>query len=316
MLSLNQFAPLRLGPIQLLLAFVSLGFGYLVYKAFFNAFLHPLRNYPGPKLWAVSGIPRARMILSGEAHKKILELHQKYGDVVRVSPNELSYVSSEAWKDIMGHRKHGQGENGKDPVFWQTQPQSVIAANRENHGRMRKILSHGFSAQSMLEQQPLIQKYVNLLIQRLHENCDDGQRPLDMVTWYNWTTFDIIGDLTFGEPFGCLENSYYHPWVKFVFDRVKGATMITNLSRFPLGKTVVDAFIPKRLLENFHAHLNLTKEKVAKRMQMGRQRSDFMDAMMKADDKQVRSKPKLEYQTSWDSDLPYITETKSRRDRG
>ncbi|SCO91339.1 related to Isotrichodermin C-15 hydroxylase [Fusarium oxysporum] len=289
MLSLNQFAPLQLGPSQLLLAFVSLGFGYLVCKAFFNAFLHPLRKYPGPKLWAVSGIPRARMILSGEAHKKILELHQKYGDVVRVSPNELSYVSSEAWKDIMGHRKHGQGENGKDPVFWQTQPQSVIAANRENHGRMRKILSHGFSAQSMLEQQPLIQKYVNLLIQRLHENCDDGQRPLDMVTWYNWTTFDIIGDLTFGEPFGCLENSYYHPWVKFVFDRVKGATMITNLSRFPLGKTVVDAFIPKRLLENFHAHLNLTKEKVAKRMQMDRQRSDFMDAMMKADDKQKLS---------------------------
>ncbi|KAI3587206.1 cytochrome P450 [Fusarium oxysporum f. sp. albedinis] len=287
--SLSQFILLELEPSQLLFVVVFLGLGCLVCKAFYNALLHPLRKYPGPKLWAVSRIPYALMILSGKSHKKIFELHQKYGNVVRVAPDELSFVSSEAWKDVMGHRKHGQGENGKDPVFWQTQPRSVIAASRENHGRMRKILSHGFSAQSMIEQQPLIQKYVNLLIQRLHENCEDGKRPLDMVTWYNWTTFDIIGDLTFGEPFGCLEGSYYHPWVKFVFDRVKGAAIMTVLRRFPLGTTLLKAFMPKRLLKNFHAHLDLTKEKVAKRMQMGSQRSDFMDAMMKADNKQELS---------------------------
>jgi hypothetical protein len=50
-------------------------------------------------------------------------------------------------------------------------------------------------------------KYFDLLIKRLYENY---AKPINSVNWYNFTTFDIIGDLTFGEPFGCLENSKMH----------------------------------------------------------------------------------------------------------
>lgn len=50
-------------------------------------------------------------------------------------------------------------------------------------------------------------RYFDLLIQRLHENAD---KPVDLVKWYNFTTFDIIGDLTFGESFDCLETSTLH----------------------------------------------------------------------------------------------------------
>lgn len=50
-------------------------------------------------------------------------------------------------------------------------------------------------------------KYFDLLIQRLHENCD---QPVNMVHWFDCTTFDIIGDLTFGESFNCLQDAKLH----------------------------------------------------------------------------------------------------------
>ncbi len=49
--------------------------------------------------------------------------------------------------------------------------------------------------------------YFDLLIQRLYENCTT---PVDIVKWYNSTTFDIVGDLLFGESYKCLENSKLH----------------------------------------------------------------------------------------------------------
>jgi len=49
--------------------------------------------------------------------------------------------------------------------------------------------------------------YFDLLIQRLYENC---AAPVDIVKWYNSATFDIVGDLLFGESYECLEKSRLH----------------------------------------------------------------------------------------------------------
>lgn len=104
------------------------------------------------------------MVNSGLAHWWLLELHQQYGDVVHVAPNELSFSGPDVWNDIMGHRRKGQGENGKDPVFWERSPQAIVGANREDHGRIRRTLAHGFSNQATMDQQPLIRHYVGLLM--------------------------------------------------------------------------------------------------------------------------------------------------------
>lgn len=41
-------------------------------------------------------------------------LHEKYGPVIRFSPNELSYTDPQAWKDICGYER-GKPENLKAP---------------------------------------------------------------------------------------------------------------------------------------------------------------------------------------------------------
>ena len=166
----------------------------------YTLFFHPLSKYPGPKLWAISVIPYIRSYVSGQGHRNFHELHQQYGPIVRVAPDELSFSSAEAWGEIMGHRKGSGDENGKDVVFSIGFEGNILGANREDHRRFRRILSHGFSAKAMQDQQPLIMGYVDLLFQRLHENCNNGNTALDLVAWYNYPTFDIIGDLSLANP--------------------------------------------------------------------------------------------------------------------
>lgn len=35
----------------------------------------------------------------------------------------------------------------------------------------------------------------------------EGRAWLDILPWFNYVAFDIIGDLVFGQPFGMIENA-------------------------------------------------------------------------------------------------------------
>lgn len=67
-------------------------------------FFHPLRVAPGPWLNSISELPAAIALVTGNQHVYYRSLHERYGPVVRVSPNELSFVSVEAREEIYGLR--------------------------------------------------------------------------------------------------------------------------------------------------------------------------------------------------------------------
>jgi hypothetical protein len=95
-------------------AAVALYAFYWAAICFYNVFFHPLKSYPGPKLWAASGIPIFYWKLKGQLPYKVKELHDTYGDVVRIAPRNLSYKSSTAWEEIYGFPKDGKGNFPKD----------------------------------------------------------------------------------------------------------------------------------------------------------------------------------------------------------
>jgi len=209
-------------------------------------------------------------------------MHEQYGPVVRVAPDELSYTDSRAWKDIYGH--HGAGEFPKDPMEYSLPVNGVaniLAADRNTHGRYRRLLSHGFSEKGMREMQPHIQYYVNLLIERLKEHSRKG--PQDMLQWYNWTTFDMIGDLAFGESFDCLENARTDPWIQAVFGNVKSVPFIGSLRRYGLDR-LIQWITPKRLLELRMQNYLRNVDKIERRIQKGTDRGDFWDNVLEKSD--------------------------------
>ncbi|GJC87619.1 cytochrome P450 monooxygenase aclL [Colletotrichum liriopes] len=228
-------------------------------------------------------------LLGGALPFAVLELHKKYGDVVRVAPNELAFCNVSAWKDIMGHRTQGAPEFEKDHLFYRpvpSQPLTVVSSNGKEHSLLRRQLSHGFSDRSLREQEPLITKYVNLFIQRLYENSTGGE-VIDLMAWYNFTTFDIIGDLAFGEPFGCLQNSEYHPWVRAIFDSARLGTVFHTANHFPLLKKIILKLLAtKSAQEARRKNFLRAKEKLQRRMELGKQggRPDLIEGLLKQKD--------------------------------
>lgn len=91
----------------------------------------------------------------------------------------------------------------------------MTLAKWSDHVRQRKAFAYPFSTTALLQQEPLIQKYVDKLISAL-DKVADGKQPTNMAAWFTYTTFDIIGDLCFDEPFGCLDAGNETEWSKCI----------------------------------------------------------------------------------------------------
>ncbi|KAI1745964.1 putative cytochrome P450 monooxygenase [Xylaria scruposa] len=261
---------------------LMLGVLYVIGRAIYNAFLHPLRKYPGPLSHHMSILPRSWYQLQGLLPFHVDELHKKYGPVVRVAPDELAFSSPQAWRDIYGHKKAGEEENPKpDSVYkvFDWLPTSVLNADRQDHGALRRQLSHGFSDRSMREQEPIIGSYVDLLVRRLKEGIKTNTTQ-NLREWYNYTTFDIIGDLSFGVDggFGCLANSDYHPWVKLIGKSIYQGAIISGLARLGLLRPIRWIGKSKLLAEN--KNRAIVWEKVGQRMEGG-ERPDFLEGLLR-----------------------------------
>ena len=260
-------------PIGLLLAAV----GYILFLAVHNLLLHPLRSYPGPKLWAVSYLPRAYHGVLGTLDTTLLKLHQKYGVCIRTAPNDLSYVTGQAWKDIYAHQ-HGRPELPKDPARTSVEPNgapSIISAGKEDHSRHRKLFSHAFSEKGIREQEPRINEYVELLMDRLKAAARDNTSQ-DIVDWLNRTTFDIIGDLAFGESFHGLRDRRTHEWIGAIWGFLRYRILSFEFETYGIG-FLMQYVIPKDMAVGLKMHYEYAVEKVNTRSKLGGNRGDFWD---------------------------------------
>jgi cytochrome P450 len=215
----------------------------------------------------------------------LLSLHNKYGDVVRIAPNALAYRAASGWKDIYGHRKKGQKVFRKDPALYTPTPNGVdaiITAQEDAHSRMRRLLTHAFSNKALKAQEEILQRYADMLTERLKDVIGSHRsQRIDMVRWFNFTTFDLIGDLAFGEPFGGLSTSKYHWWVKCILDAVKASAYLKIFWFYPFLLPMIKYVIPRHLMEMREQSFKFTVERVRTRLARGTSRPDFTSYILK-----------------------------------
>ncbi|KXH65979.1 cytochrome P450 [Colletotrichum salicis] len=195
-----------------------------------------------------------------------------------MGPNNIGFIDGNAWRDIYGMRRRGQFEKAYE--YYREGPEgpiSLLNAGPEEHARLRKWVSPYFSDRGMKEQEPVIGGYVDLLLRRLHENCDDGTRALDLRDWFNFCTFDILGELAFSSSFGCLESAEYHPWVKIIAFQQKEIEWIGELNR--QGLRFITAIIMKILAKNKLEFMGYTIKKLQTRIQSGKQ-ADIIESLL------------------------------------
>ncbi|THY02436.1 putative P450 monooxygenase [Aureobasidium pullulans] len=266
---------------------------YCLFKAIYGLYFHPLHNIPGPWYAAVSRAPYIRNHINGEITRYLQDLHTKYGEIVRYSPNEISVISGEtAWQDIYGFRTGASKNSGsfeKDSTWYPPgldNVRSLTSAPGKAHGRQRRIISHAFSTQALKEQEYIIQRYADLLIERLREVAVITEDPLDLCKWYNWTTFDIIGHLIFGEPFGCLAAQATHEYVGMILNNIRGFRYHYVKCYWPWTKYLGSLFIDKGLLLRRLEFLHWVKDRTHQRMESLTERPDLMNSILAHKDAQ------------------------------
>jgi cytochrome P450 len=251
-------------------------FLYFVLISIWNVYLHALRRVPGPGLWIVLPVLRHISGVRGRLDIDMRRFHAQYGEAVRFGPSEVSFITPDAWKSIYGHPQLPKvlmtGSKGTD----------LLSADDRNHSRYRKALSPAFSARGLQAQEPHIIVYVEKLISRL-KGIAESQLPVDMVKWYNLTTFDLIGDLAFGQSFGGLDSSEYHHWVSTIFNFVKVVPFLKLKDAYPVVLPLLMALLPKKFLETHKRQAQYAKETVHKRLddKAAYGRGDFMDFMVR-----------------------------------
>ncbi|KAL8715846.1 MAG: hypothetical protein Q9220_000513 [cf. Caloplaca sp. 1 TL-2023] len=268
-------------PVNTSLTVASLLVSYAVLKGFYNIYLHPLAKYPGPPFAAATKIPIAYFSWIGRLPHWLHALHEHFdSDVVRVSPDELSFISPAAWKDIYGTRQGGINPFAKDAIL-HTGIDSIVSANDADHSRMRRLLSYAFSDKALREQEPVIQVHIDELMMGLKKHIKGSEGRADLAAWFNWTTFDIIGDLAFGESFDCLKETTYQPWVAMLMGILQFVVLSSVTMRFPPLHIVAAKFVPQSVIQQHTDHRRLSKEKVQRRLESNTTRPDFMSYILR-----------------------------------
>jgi len=121
----------------------------------------------------------------------MLEMHEKYGPIVRVSPGELAFCSPAAFKDIYGRRKDGPPELAKDKKHYSGmgEPTLLNSDDMAYHSYLRKLLSPSFSDFSLRKQEAVIQDYLKILMRKLEKHSQDYDGGADLLQWFNVSFF-------------------------------------------------------------------------------------------------------------------------------
>lgn len=167
--------------------------------------LHPLRKFPGPFGARTTSLWLSSQLKNGNAHKKMLELHQRYGPFVRIGSSDLSIAHPLGVPAV-----YGQGSPCRKASWYDEDwPRASLHTTRDHawHGQRRRVWSSAFSDKALRGYEERIRKYSDSLEQQMSRFS--GQ-PVNVAHWFKCYSFDVMGDLAFNKDFGMLAKGESH----------------------------------------------------------------------------------------------------------
>ncbi|OAL34587.1 hypothetical protein AYO20_06217 [Fonsecaea nubica] len=268
------------GAVQAILVYnTTLMTSTLAALTFYRLLLNPLKRFQGP-LWArlSKAVAAGTSRLSGPLFYPATSRADvtKYGDVVRVAPNELSYCSVESITEIHGALSSkiakGPWYDGIPDIKAKS-----MASERDlaEHKFRRRIWDRGFSPKALVGYEPRILQHVNSLSKQLRARTG---AVLNFSDWCDFFAFDVMGDLGFGEDFHMLIEAKPHPYMVFMH---QGLRLLSIFAHVPWIKPILP-WVPvdaqtKRDSKTF---AQISAERFQKRRAEGSDRDDVFSYLL------------------------------------
>lgn len=237
---------------------------------FYRAFLHPLNKFPGPfparltNFWYTTQVAG-----NAKAHKKMLALHEQYGDFVRIGSSDLSITHPDAVKAI-----YGLGTKCTKAAWYENDyPLTSMHTSRSRvmHDKRRRIWSPAFSDKALRGYETRIHPYTEQLREKLLSF--DG-KPVDVSKWFNFFSFDVMGDLAFGESFDMLSAGKEHWAIKLLNEGMEPLHLM-----LPPWFFRVLTSIPG-LAAGYWKFIGYCSQKLDRRMQKSTETPDIMSVLL------------------------------------
>jgi hypothetical protein len=179
-------------------AFLASIFCIIIHKFIFEPlFLSPQSRIPGPKLFALTKWRLAYEEWLGTRTTKITELHQKYGPVVRIGPNEISFNSLSALKMIYGAGSGFERTEFYDMFDVYGKKNLFTFHSVKDHADRKKLLAHAYSKSVMIKgsKAQMIQAKVKTYLDFIQQ-VDKGRD--EIFTSLHYFAIDAISDFLYG----------------------------------------------------------------------------------------------------------------------
>ncbi|KAK4504846.1 hypothetical protein PRZ48_002809 [Zasmidium cellare] len=217
-----------------LLTLLSIPLLQKLYTLFYNAFLHPLRTFPGPPyVWTDWYKCYNDVYLNRNWTDVLKELHEKYGDVVRVGANELHFSNPSVYNDLYSPTHRWDKDGALYRVFNQDESSFGYLTYREAKAR-KDILAPLFSHRATCEMQGIVKKHLDRMCEALGKREESSDMlfalrsfSLDCITTYCFAK-DVHASSAedFKHPLVEAMDAavpairvlqYFNPWRKLVF---------------------------------------------------------------------------------------------------
>ena len=229
----------------------------LLYRIVFS----PLNRFPGPFAARISNFWFSSRLSKHNAFQKVLDLHNIYGEFLRIGSNDLSIVHPEAVELI-----YGFGSPCRKAAFYDLQLPRVslhTIRNRIVHNTQRRIWSTAFGDKALQGYEQRINAHQDRFL--AHITSAGGR--VNVARSFNFYSFDVMGDLAFGESFDMLTHSEDH-WVIKLLNRGLGPLGY----HFPMWFFRMMIAVP-RLADEWWQFIYYCTQKVDERIAVGTARS-------------------------------------------
>ncbi|KJX92942.1 hypothetical protein TI39_contig4512g00004 [Zymoseptoria brevis] len=136
----------------------------------------------------------------------IIALHKRYGQVVRISPSEVSVTDQAVIRRVYGFDTKYQKTSWYDTWRYAGSTESVFATrNHQDHQFLRKRVFKIYSMSSILSMEHLIDEVVDLSLQQLHCHVMEN-RPVRLDRWTMFFAYEVVSNLALGHLKGFLER--------------------------------------------------------------------------------------------------------------
>jgi len=170
-----------------------------------------LNRYPGPFLASLTDWWRFVDVYRQRPEQTHIALHKKYGPVVRLGPNALSFSDPDALKTIYGLNK---GFVKSD--FYVVQ-QSVVkghslqslfsTTDNDFHMQFRRCVNSAFAMSALVQYEPFVDNTTKLFLKQTEKLYITSPEKCDFTRWLQFYAFDVIGEITYSKRHGFIEKN-------------------------------------------------------------------------------------------------------------